>query len=313
MKYKIWFNHIVNAYYVNDCMFHEIVEFDENSIQSFCCTDTKICSKCGNFLFASSFIEKIYEAHPTYIIDWKNYVKADKHNRTNRLQAIFEQAQPFYQLYLKEFLACESNFNGILLSGAKGSSRGHYFANSRQIRIRDFSVDTLFHEIGHAIMHLNSEVFSSFYEIFKDEGKQNSTQEILKAFLENKTKLGLKYDNCVASGYFDNLRSKQANMKYWEWFEAKLIASMLYSDVMDIFGAITGKKYTAYSHDVGHGKAYYRRTPPAEEFFAEYFSLCAVNELLQLDILRSAFPNTIVEYDRIIKILHQKYTDKTTI
>ena len=41
--------------------------------------------------------------------------------------------------------------------------------------------------------------------------------------------------------------------------------------------------------------------------FAEYFSLCAADERFQLDILQSALPETVKEYNRIMKGLYTTY------
>lgn len=297
---------MVNAPYV-DCNNIETTEFDENSILSFCCSDSRKCAKCGNLLFASSFVEKYFDSHPYYKIEWEKHIKADKHSYVNKLQGIFEQAIPDYQLLLQGFLSGEKSFIGILLSGVKGNDNGYYSPESNQIFIRYPSVITLFHESGHAIFHNNKEAFQGFNNTFKTESKNITTQKALKAFLEEKTCLGLKYDNCLASGYFNGKRSPQTDLTYWEWFEARLIAGDLFYEIIDIFGAITNKKYKAYCHYIGHGKSYFRRVLPSDEFFAEYFSLRAVNERLQLDILQSAFPNTCLEYERIINYLYHKY------
>ena len=307
MKYIIWFNHMINAMNIDNCLYIERqMEYDDETIKGFCCTDSMKCPKCGEMLYASSYVLKKYEAYPTSEIDWSKYIVLDKRQREKKLKDIYQYAIPEYQKLLKLFLENETNFNGFLLSGTRGPC-SRYYDNSKQIYLRNISAVTLFHELGHALMDMNGSIFDSYYEAFLYESKNSKTIKLLKNFLETKTNLSQKYDNIVQLGYFNGSRSRQIDEEYWAWFEARLVASQLYGEILDIFGSITNKKYKCYTYQVGHSVSYYRRTLPNEEFFANYLSIRAVNDRLQIDILNKVFPNTTHEYDIVIEKLKNTY------
>lgn len=126
-------------------------------------------------------------------------------------------------------------------------------------------------------------------------------------FLESRTQLAAKFNKYHELGY-PSKNTVQSGIAYWEHFECQLCASGLFWEILDIFGAITQKRFKEYTDRIGHGVRYYKQvTSPADEFFAEYMSLCAVNEKLQLDVLNEVFPDTISEYNCVIEKLNFLY------
>lgn len=203
MKYIVDFDHIVNAPFIDDCHQIERVEFDDLNIRDFSCTATIKCPKCGELLYASGSVKKIYDKHIAPQINWERHIICDKHNKAVSLQVSFEQAVPKYQIILKNFLNKEARFRGFLLSGAHGS-QSCYYDKTKEIYLLKTDAISLFHEVGHAIFDLNREMLIGFINAFSTEGKNAKTIEKLKLFLEKKTNLSLKYSQCVSSGYFEN-------------------------------------------------------------------------------------------------------------
>lgn len=306
MKYSITFSHMVNARRV-DCKCFENLTLSEKEVNTCSYLEPIICPRCGNALYVGASIKRPVYERQCFNIDWNALLYIENEKKKEQLIAAIECAGRDLQYLLKNFLLKESNFGGFLLSGNHGCQRGLYLPETRQIYLRIIDPLTLYHELGHAVAYLNKKLLIEFNEAFAYESNDNGIKLKLKTEIEKRTKLEEKYNKMIELG-FPHSKSVDADEAFWEYFELKLNAQNLYADVLDIFGAITDKKYKSYTKDFGHGKSYWKRiNAKQDEVYANIFSLFAVADDLQLNILRNILPNTTAACEKTIKDLSAVY------
>ena len=218
-----------------------------------------------------------------------------------------ESATLYYQELLKNFLLQGKQFNGFVLSGNKGHYAGAYFPDTRQIHLRKIDAINLYHEFGHVLAFLNETSLTDFNSTFTLESKDKNSIRKFKDILEERTNIETLYNKMIELG-FPHSKEMVTGEAYWEYFERKLCANGLYTEVFDVFGAVTNKNYTYYTSDLGHGKTYWiRQNAKQDEMFAILLSLYTVEDMLQINILSDVFPQTFDAFSSIVKKLSAKY------